>query len=155
MPTLMKRFDEKSFWFKKLLSVALLIILFIIRECLEIFIDFVILPFCSVHIFFQFNPPKIVEHATFSCSTILDYYFLFELWNSLFRFFLCSKSWNSTPRKNLHHTRMVLFLFKYIWVGNTSKYKTFIQYWFPFISYFYFYFWCFFILWLKEYLEDL
>lgn len=60
MPTLMKRFDEKSFWFKKLLSVALLIILFIIRECLEIFIDFVILPFCSVHIFFQFNPPKIV-----------------------------------------------------------------------------------------------
>ena len=59
MPTLMKRFDEKSFWFKKLLSVALLIILFIIRECLEIFMDFVILPFCSVHIFFQFNPQKL------------------------------------------------------------------------------------------------
>ena len=42
------------------------------------------------------------------------------------RFLLCIKSRNPASRKNIHRTRVVLFLLQYIWMGNTGEMCNFI-----------------------------
>lgn len=54
-------------------------------------------------------------------TTCIDVYDI-----SFHRFFLCFKSGNTASRTDLHKPRMVLLLFKYIWLGNTGNYSTFL-----------------------------